>query len=320
MASVDSTVELLHVFGDPTRVRLMSLLSDDELSVAEITNITDLPQSRVSTHLGRLREAGLLRDRKVGVSTYYAINEGAMPDPARRVWELVRAQLDDAVLQADRSRREKLKLAARGTSWPDSIAGEMERHYSPGRTWEATVRGLLGFVRLGDVVDIGAGDGAISQLLSPRATSVTCVDRSERVVDAARRRLAKYENVAVVCSDMHDLQLDDGSFDQALLLNVLTYAEKPVQVLAEVARVLRPGGTAVVVTLSAHSHSDVTNTYGHVHPGFAPSQLARWLRSVGLDVTDCSVTSRERRKPYFEVITAFADKPRVSGARNHRSG
>src|SRR5687767_12662761 len=97
-ASVDSTVELLRVFSDATRVRLLALLAREELAVTELTSITELPQSRVSTHLARLRDAGLLRDRKAGASTYYAMNEAAMPEAARRVWELVRTQVSDAVL------------------------------------------------------------------------------------------------------------------------------------------------------------------------------------------------------------------------------
>ena len=141
MSSLDSAVDVLHVFGDATRVRLLSLLAREELSVAELTSILELPQSRVSTHLGRLKEAGLLRDRKVGASTRYAVNDGAMPEQARGVWELLSAQLDDRVLEADRRRSSNLRRQ-RAASWPESIAGEMERHYSPGRTWEATARGF----------------------------------------------------------------------------------------------------------------------------------------------------------------------------------
>ncbi|MBK7584093.1 MAG: metalloregulator ArsR/SmtB family transcription factor [Myxococcales bacterium] len=309
MPTVDSTVELLHLFGDATRVRLLALLSDAELSVAELTSITELPQSRVSTHLGRLREAGLLRDRKVGASTLYAVNDASMPREAGRVWELVRADIDDTLLEADRARRERMRRAAGSTSWPESIAGEMERHYSPGRTWEATARAFLGFLKLGDVLDLGSGDGAIADLLAPRSSSITCVDRSERVVEAARRRLAHHPNVSVVVSDMHSLELPDASFDQVLLLNTLTYAEQPDRALSEASRVLRPGGTLALVTLAAHSHGDVTAAYGHVRAGFEPKALGRLLVQAELDVIQCQVTSRERTKPYFEVVTAFATRP-----------
>ena len=322
MTSVDSTVELLHLFGDATRVRLLALLSGEELSVAELTSITELPQSRVSTHLGKLREAGLLRDRKVGASTLYSVNDVAMPDGARRMWELVRGQVRDKVIEADRTRCERLRRAAQASSWPDSIAGEMERHYSPGRTWEATARGLLGFIQLGDVLDVGSGDGAIAQLLAPRARSVTCVDRSERMIEAARRRLAAFDNVRLVHCDMQALALDDASFDQVLSLNALTYAAEPARALAESARVLRPGGTLAVVTLGLHSHAEVTAAYGHLHAGFEPASLRRTLEGLGLEVRECGVTSRERQKPYFEVVTLFAEKPagpdlRKNGKKSH---
>jgi DNA-binding transcriptional ArsR family regulator len=139
LTSLDATATLLGLLGDPTRVRLMALLAHDELAVAELVAITELGQSRVSTHLGRLREAGLVRDRRVGSSTYYGLSQ-AMPQPAAHLWEAVRQQLDDSVLDADRTRAQALRQAReRAQSWPDAIAGEMERHYSPGRTyWRRT--------------------------------------------------------------------------------------------------------------------------------------------------------------------------------------
>lgn len=319
-ATVEGAVELLHLFGDATRVRLMALLARDELAVTELTAITELSQSRVSTHLGRLKDAGLLRDRKVGASTYYALNDGAMPEAARKVWELVQSQIEDAVLEADRARCEKLKRAAKdGASWPDSIAGELERHYSPGRTWEATARGLLGFVRLGDVLDVGSGDGAIAALLANRARSITLLDRSERMVEAAQKRMGKLRNskARVVLGEMQALPFEAGSFDQVLMLNTLTYASEPKTALTEAARVLRPGGTLALVTLAGHSNADVTQAYGHVHAGFELRTLRRWLEAAGLDVREIDVTSRERKKPYFEVITAFAEKRSSNGTKKN---
>src|SRR5262247_3337784 len=136
MGALGDTVDLLRLFGDPTRVRLAALLERDELTVAEITRITELPQSRVSTHLGKLREAGVLRDRREGASTYYSMNDGAMPAEARRLWNLVGTGLDEPLLRADRDRCEALIGSRASKGWPDTVAGQMERHYSPGRTWE----------------------------------------------------------------------------------------------------------------------------------------------------------------------------------------
>jgi SAM-dependent methyltransferase len=310
MAHLGDTLGVLHLFGDPTRVRLVALLARHELTVAELTSITDLPQSRVSTHLGKLRDAGVLRDRRSGASTVYALNDGDMPAAARRVWSLVEAEADDAVLDADRARADALVRAReRGAGWPDAVAGQMERHYSPGRTWEATARAFLGLVRLGDVLDAGSGDGTIAQLVAPRARSVTCLDRSEKMLVAARGRLAGLP-VRFLRGDLHAIPADDGTFDQVLLFNVLTHATAPARALAEAARVLRPTGTLAVVTLAPHKHADVTAPYGHVHAGFPAPALRRMLGRAGLDVAQCEVTSRERRAPNFQVITAFASKPR----------
>jgi ubiquinone/menaquinone biosynthesis C-methylase UbiE/DNA-binding transcriptional ArsR family regulator len=314
MPSIDSAVNLLHLFGDATRMRLMALLAREELSVAELVGVLQVPQSRVSTHLGRLKEAGLLRDRKVGASTFYALNDGAMPQEARRVWDLLENEVSDRVLEADRRRSEELRFARQNAqSWPDSIAGQMERYYSPGRTWEATLRGILGFIQLGDVLDVGSGDGAIAELLAPRSRSYTCLDKSQRMIDAARERLARHGNVKLCVGDMLDLDFPEASFDAVLLLHTLTYASEPSRALGAAARVLRPSGLLVVATLLEHEHSDVTAAYGHVQSGFTPDTLRRWLEKAGLEVERCEVTSRESRKPFFEVVTAWARKKPEKG-------
>lgn len=308
MPTVAATVELLHLFGDPTRMRLLALLAREELSVSELTSITQLPQSRVSTHLGKLREADVLRDRRAGASTFYALNDAAMPAEAKKVWGLLSAEVDDAVLESDRKRC-VATVRARGQKWPEAVAGEMERHYSPGRTWEAALRGLVGLLDLGQVLDVGAGDGTIAELAADRARSWTCLDVREAMVDAARKRLAGRANVRYAVADAHALPFDDASFDQVLLFNVLTSAERPADVVAEAARVLRPRGTLAVIALDAHDHPEVTAAYGHLHAGFRPASLKKLLQRASLTVRSCEVTSRERRAPHFGVLTAFATRP-----------
>ena len=309
MLALDSTVGWLHLFGDPTRVRLLNLVAQEELTVAELTTITELQQPRVSTHLGKLREAGLVRDRKVGASTYYSVNEETMPPAARALWKLLRSQIQDDVIDSDRKRMQQLVRARdKAQSWPDAVAGQMERHYSPGRTWEATARGLIGLLRLGDVLDAGSGDGAIAQLLAARAKTVTCLDRSERVMAAARQRLGRERNVRFAVGDLHELGFGDGQFDHVLLFNVLTYAHTPARVVAEAARVLRPRGDLVVVTLEAHQQEDIVAAYQHVNSGFSVPALKKMLQKAGLTVESCAVSSREKREPHFQVITAVAHK------------
>jgi SAM-dependent methyltransferase len=307
--SIDGAVSLLQTFADPTRVRLLGLLADDhELTVAELTAITSLPQSRVSTHLGRLKESGLLRDRRVGASTFYALHGTAMPARARELWDVVRSSLGDRLLDGDRRRRDEL-LRARAGAWTDAGAAELERHYSPGRTWDATARGVLGLVELGDVLDVGSGDGAVAELFVQRARRVTLLERGERLLETARGRLRGRENAAFVLGDMHSLPFDEASFDQVLLLNVLAYSEEPHVVLAEAGRVLRPGGRLSLVTLAEHEHAEVAQSYGHKNAGFAPANLRDLARAARLEVELAEITSRERRAPHFEIVSLFATKP-----------
>lgn len=309
--ALTAAADLLQLIGEPTRVRLMALLARHELTVAEIVTVTQLAQSSVSTHLGKLRDAGLVRDRKAGASTFYAMSDGAMPAPARKLWDLVRDGTRDAVLEGDQGRSDKVVRAReRQGAWPDVAAGEMERHWSPGRTWESLAHALTGLLRLGDVVDVGAGDGSVAQLLAPRARRWTCVDRNERMISAARRRLARSRDVRFVTADAHHLPLEDGAFDEALLLHVLTQVQQPAKAIAEATRVLRPGGALVLATLDAHDRADVTATYGDVHAGFAVGAVRRMLSRAGLDVETCDVSCRDRRPPHVGVITALATKPR----------
>lgn len=309
MADLEAITELFHLLSDPTRIRLLALVGERELSVAELTAATELAQSRVSTHLGKLREAGLVADRRAGTSTFYRMQLAALSEPQRRTWQLLRDQLDDAVLRQDAERAADA-VAARegGTSWYDQVAGRMERHYSPGRTWEAAARSFVGLMRLGHVLDVGSGDGAIASMLAPRSHAYTCLDRSARVLSAAAERLTQVERVRCVLGDMHRLPFGAERFDQLLLFNVLTYATEPQQVIREATRVLRPGGDLCLTTLDAHTHDAVTRNYQHVLPGFSPNQLERMLGQAGLRVERCAVTSREGRAPHFQVVTAFAQK------------
>ncbi len=307
---LEAHTALMSLFADPTRLRLLALLALEELTVTELTRVTRLSQSRVSTHLGKLREAGAVRDRKVGVSTFYRLEEERMTPAVLRVWEVVRGHVDDALLDDDAGRcAEVVEARTDGRAWPDQVAGRMEHHYSPGRTWEALARGILGLIDLGHVLDIGSGDGVLAQLLAPRARAYTCVDSSQKVLAAAEDRLARLKNLSFVTADMHALPMAPGSFDQVLMFHVLTYAERPQEALAEAFRVLRPGGHLVVVTLDRHEHVSVSAAYDHVNAGFSPDALCGLLTDRGFSVPSCDVSARERRKPYFRVVTAFAHKP-----------
>ena len=304
-----STSTLLRLLSDPTRMRLLALLEREELTVAELSSVLRLAQPRVSTHLAKLKEAGLVHDRRAGVSAYYRFNAdvGAKPEALLRA---LRENIDDASLRDD-AQRLPTALAQRANTegWADSVAGDMERHYSPGRTWEALARAMTSLVDTGDVLDIASGDGVLAELLAPHAHSILCVDTSERVVAAARARLKTFRNVEVKPGDMHALNLGTKRFDLVLLMHALTYSEQPGKAITEAARVLKPGGRLLATTLGRHAHRTTVEPFDHRNLGFKPDELRGFARKAGLKVIACEHITRERRPPHFEVLTLLAIKP-----------
>lgn len=306
--TLEESTQLCSLMADESRLRLLLLLEVHELSVAELTEITGLAQSRVSTHLSRLKRAGLVQDKRIGAAALYSAT--ASGSSAQTLWEMLRAQIDDGQARLDRERAEEAVRARKhGQTWAESVAGRMELHYSPGRTWEATARAVIGLLEFGDVLDLACGDGVLTELIAGHARSVSCVDISSTVISAAQKRLASYANVRFYEADMHALPLEDGSFDHVFAMHALSYSKNPQKMLNEAARLLRSGGRLVVATLNAHQYEEAMRAYDHVNLGLAPDSLRRMLKTAGLKVEQCGVTSREPRPPYFEVVTALASKP-----------
>ena len=297
------------LLGDPTRLRLLALLEYEELTVAELAQITRLAQPRVSTHLARLREAGLVIDRREGVSVYYRIETRSAESELMVLWQVVAKQLDDALVQADKDHLEKvLHQRAGGRNWPDAVAGDMERHYSPGRTWEATAKALVHLLSVGRVLDIASGDGVMGELLASSVERIDCIDLSERVVEAGRKRTQSIEQVRFHQGDMHALPFEPESFDTTLLLHALTYSNRPSLALSEAARVTKPGGQLLGATLANHGYQNEVQAYGHVNNGFTPEDIAQITSESDLSLRFCQITSIERRTPNFKILTFLAVK------------
>jgi len=299
------------LLSDSTRLRLLMLVDREELSVAELAAITQLAQPRVSTHLAKLKEAGLVNDRRQGVFVYYRMARKIEDTSLAALWELLRTNTSDSLVKQDVERiKQILQSRSGGVNWAESVAGDMERHYSPGRTLEATMRAIVQLLELGDVLDVASGDGALAELLAPRSTSIKCLDISQRVVDAGKKRLKSHQNVSFEQGDMHQLPCADSSFDTLLLMHALTYTEQPEQVFSEAARVLRPGGRLLAVTLQKHQHKTSVAAYNHVNLGFTAEQLSKLCTKAGLEPFDIQLSAVEKRTPNFEVLTLIAGKAR----------
>ena len=306
-------MNIAHVFkllADETRLRLLLLLQGNELTVAELSATLQLAQPRISTHLAKLKEQRFVLGRKDGVSTYYRLNSAFISDKHQSLWEsLVQEGQNDSLVKQD-EKRLKLVLSerAKNKNWVDSVAGDMERQYSPGRSWEATTRAISYLLELGDVLDIGCGDGVLAELLHQKAKTYTCVDSSKTVIKAAKKRLTNAKNISYVVSDMHNLDTDK-KYDTVFLLHVLTYSNQAELAIQQASQALKVGGKLLISTLNKHSHTDIIKDFGHVNNGFSAKQLQQMTSKSGLSNIQVKVTSKENRKPHFEVITLEAIKP-----------
>lgn len=309
---LESTAELLRVIGEPTRLRLALVLRNCSLSVAELTELTGLAQSRISSHLARMRRLQLIDEDRRGTASLQKLRN-PLAEPANSLLKLLSEQADSSVQQHDLELAHTL-IARRDKKqgWAAGVAGEMEKHYSPGRGWEVIAHTLLPFLELGDVLDIAAGDGVVASLLAPRARYVTCVELDKTVAQAGELRLrkAKLSNARYVRGDMHDLPFASAQFDTVLLLNALTYSTHAPDAVAEAARMTRPGGQVVLTTLNKHEHTASMALYDHCNPGFQRMELVRMLESNGLSVDNPDVACiHETRPPYHQVHVLLAHKP-----------
>ncbi|WP_395375328.1 ArsR/SmtB family transcription factor [Marinicella sp. W31] len=301
--------QLFKSLSDESRIRLVLLLEQQELTVAELSEITQLAQPRVSTHLSQLRKLDLVICRKQGVSAFYRLNHETFNNNYTNFIEMLQSHYVKHPLIIEDKHRLKLVLTqqAKSNNWFDSVAGDMERHYSPGRTWEATTRSLSCLLNLGNVLDIGSGDGVLAELLAERSASYTCVDSSKKLIEAAQRRLKDKENISYVVADMHQLNADP-QYDCVLMLHVLTYAKDPQLAIEQAYKACSSGGKLLISTLHEHQHQEAIDVYGHLNFGFKTETLKDYCQKAGFDHIKADVTSQEQRKPYFKIVTLEAYK------------
>jgi len=300
--------------ADTTRSRLLLLLDRHELTVSELCAILQLPQSTVSRHLKALADAGWIGARAEGTSNLYTLSREALDPAARRLWLLVREQVAPTPAAAQDQRRLQTALAARRTKSQEffaSSAGQWDRLRDELFGDRFHLAALAAFAKPDWTVgDLGCGTGRGSEALAPFVSRVIAVDASAAMLQAARKRLQEFDNVELRRGDLEALPIDDAQLDAATLMLVLHHVTEPARALAEVARVLKPGGLLIVVDMLPHDREHYRQQMGHVWMGFSAEQIGKLLASSGFEQTRLVPLPAEAKIKGPGLFVATSTKPR----------
>jgi len=302
----------LKVLSDPTRLRLLALLLKEELSVAELQEILGMGQSRISSQLGLLRQAGFVSDRRDGKKAFYSLRSTLDP----KQLTLLRAACDSVTdlpeSAEDRDSLDRVLQKRRRVSeqYFNLIAGKLGKNYCPGRSWEAIGHLALRLVPAITVADLGAGEGLISQLIAHRAERVWCIDNSERMVEVGTELARKngLANLTYKLGDIESVPLPDKSVDLAILSQALHHANHPQNAVNEAFRILKPGGQVLILDLNEHNYEKAHEQFGDLWLGFKESALHGFLKKAGFTKAEVQVVSRETVEPHFETLLASGIK------------
>ena len=312
MPLLNISLDTLRILSDPTRLRLLALLTREELAVAELQEILGMAQSRISSQLAQLRQAGLVADRREGKKAFYSLRTGLPARPLALLKAAVESTADDPGFAEDRANLDRTLQKRRRVAeqYFNLIAGRLGRGHCPGRSWEAIGHLALRLVPDIVVADLGAGEGLVSQLLAHSARRVWCIDNSPRMVEVGTALAKKngLANLAYKLGDIEKVPLPDRSVDLAILSQALHHAIRPQTAVNEAHRILRPGGQLLVLDLKEHTFEKARELYADVWLGFKESALHGFLKKAGFSKVEVTVVSRETAEPYFETLLASGAK------------
>lgn len=314
-----TVLAMLRAAAEPTRLRILSLLTLGELSVKDLTRILNQSQPRISRHLKLLVEAGLVDRLRDGSWAYFQL---VVHGDRGQLADALLGSIDplDPVLERDRSRAEMVKrereVAAQ--TYFQANAPEWDRirslHVAEAEV-EAAVCQALGDGPFGLLVDLGTGTGRMLSLLSGRYERAVGFDLNHTMLAYARSKLEEADIAAasVRHGDLYEVSLPDGSADAVIMHQVLHFLTDPAQAIQEAARILAPGGRLIVVDFAPHSVEFLRETFAHERLGFSRAQMAQWLAEAGLALSDerdlVPATAGEEGKLTVSVWTAVRPAP-----------
>lgn len=312
-----SVTDRLADVAELIRLRVLRVLEHEELSVGEIAQIVQLPQSTVSRHLKILADGQWLARRTVATATLYRLVLDDLSAESRALWLAIREQLPAGGDLAEDSRRLVAVLAQRDAdpqAFFGRVVGEWDQIRSEWFGEHFTPSALLSLLpQHWTVADLGCGTGNAAELLAPSVHKVIAIDQSQPMLDAARKRLVAHANIAFHRGELESLPLADGSVDACVSILVLHHVRDPLAAFREMRRVLRsvPGsGVALVVDMLPHDRTQVRHTMAHKHLGFAPAHIQELCRSAGFGRTSTRVLPSDpsaKGPGLFATVARIAD-------------
>ena len=279
----------LKAAGETTRLRLLVLIAEAELTVSDLTAILRQSQPRLSRHLRLLAEAGLVERHREGSWAFFRLGEGDAADIARAL--IARLDPSDPVIARDREKLAAVRAAraAAAQNYFRRHAPEWDRirrlHLAD-EAVEQAIRVALGDQPIRSLLDLGTGTGRMLELFAPHIERGLGLDLSLDMLALARARLdrAGFKHCAVRHGDIYDLALPRDSFDVVIIHQVLHFLDDSARAIREAARALRPGGRLLVVDFAPHDLEFLRDEHAHRRLGFAAETVTQWLEAAGLDL------------------------------------
>jgi len=304
---MSSILKSLRLATDPNRLRILLLLEQEELSVAELQEVLSKGQSQISMHLAQLKQAGLVEDRRMGKNSFYRLKAppelmDLLREAASEIPES--AQDRDALRLALRKRRDRMRR------YFDELAGKFGRQYVPGRSWKGIAEAMLKLMPPMVIADLGAGEGTIAQLMAQRAKRVIAIDSSEKMVEFGSE-LARTHGIANLeyrVGDLEDVPIRSGTVDLAFLSQALHHAAHPEKAVAEAWRILKPHGKIAILDLNRHQFEEAREMYADLWLGFTELEMEKYLKGAGFRNVETAVVYKEQEAPFLETLLATGEK------------
>jgi len=305
--SMTSIIKSLKLISDPTRLRILALLAQDALSVAELQEILGMGQSRISTQLSQLKTAGLVNDERSGKNNVYS---ATVPVELALITSQASAEIpevpaDNLAIKHILSKRKDYARA-----YFDELAGRFGKDYVPGRSWKALAEALIKSLNYRHVADLGAGEGTLSQLLAQKAETVIAVDLSPKMVEYAQSiaNTNGLHNLEFRIGDIESPPIDHSSIDLAILSQALHHAENPQRAVTAAYQILKPGGRIIILDLLQHNFSEARELYADRWLGFSESQLFSMLEKAGFTDIETLIADKEDTSPKFQTLLGIGKK------------